>query len=166
MNSFAYASAPDDEYVIVTYAIKNVSGAQLTNLHAGLFADWDVHPNSGLVNPDAYYASNRTGFEPARNLAYAWYDTTEPTVHVGIVALDSAASYRGLLLATTPSFTRATKWDWLTGGVVPETARGDVHFVLSSGPYVIDNNLSVKVPSPWWPGAVSPTFRPAPTRPS
>ena len=42
MNSYAYASAPDDDYVITMYDIRNVSGSPLANFYAGLFMDWDA----------------------------------------------------------------------------------------------------------------------------
>jgi hypothetical protein len=145
MNSYAFAAAPDDDYVIASYAVKNVSGAQMTNLYAGIFADWDVHEASGLVNPGSYFDSNRTSFDASRGMGYAWYDTAEPTPYCGIVALDGAASFRALHNSGSIDLSDAGKWSWLSGGVVEDTSPGDVHTVVSSGPYTLENGLAVKV---------------------
>ncbi|HLF14357.1 MAG TPA: FlgD immunoglobulin-like domain containing protein, partial [Bacteroidota bacterium] len=145
MDSYAYASEPDNDYIITTYAFKNVSGVQITNFFAGVFLDWDVHPASGFVNSDSYFDSNKTAFDPPRDLAYVWYDTTGPTPYCGVVALDGTASYRALRNSLTIDLSDAAKWAWISGGIVEDTARGDVHVALSAGPYTIDNGLARKV---------------------
>ena len=50
--SFLHA-APNDDFVILSYILKNVSGATLSDLHVGLFMDWDI-PNSYLYNAGGY----------------------------------------------------------------------------------------------------------------
>ncbi|HYE78907.1 MAG TPA: S8 family serine peptidase, partial [bacterium] len=40
--AFAWSAAPHDKYVIVTYTLHNPGPQPLTNLYAGLFADWDI----------------------------------------------------------------------------------------------------------------------------
>ncbi len=145
MNSYAYAAEPDNDYVITTYAIKNVSGSQIPNLYAGVFLDWDVHPASGLVNPGSYFDSNKTAFDASRDLGYVWYDTTGPTTYCGIVALEGTASYRALRNSLGIDLSDAAKWTWISGGIVQDSTKGDVHVTISSGPYTIDNGLSKKV---------------------
>ncbi|HLA99805.1 MAG TPA: S8 family serine peptidase [Bacteroidota bacterium] len=145
MNSYAYASAPDDDYLITDYRITNVSGAPLSNFYAGLFMDWDVFSNSSAVNSGSYFDSNRTDFDAARAMEYAWYDTTGPTVYCGVVALEGAASYRALFNSITIDLSRAAKWGWISGGVVKDTSKGDIHSVISSGPYVIASGASQRV---------------------
>ncbi len=145
MESYAYASAPDDDYVIVSYGMKNVSGAQIANFYAGLFLDWDVYSASAAVNPNSYFDSNKTAFDASRNLGYVWYDTSGATPHCGIVALDGASSYRGLHNSLSIDLSDAAKWDWISGGIVPEPDKGDAHVVVASGPFTIDNGLSRKV---------------------
>ncbi len=145
MNSYAWASAPDDDYVITTYAVKNVSGVQMTNLYVGQFFDWDVHPANPLVQPDNYYDSNRTAFDASRGLAYVWYDTAGPTTYCGVVALEGAASYRALYNSLSIDLSDAAKWGWISGGIVTDPTKADVHFAISSGPYTIENGLAKKV---------------------
>lgn len=145
MESYAYANPPDDRYVITAYAVKNVSGAQIAGFYAGLFLDWDVHEATGLVNAASYFDSNRVAFDAARGMGYAWYDTSASTPHCGVVALDGAAGFRGLRNSLSIDLSDAAKWSWLSGGIVEDTSKGDVHMALSSGPFTIDQNLSKKV---------------------
>jgi subtilisin family serine protease len=145
MESYAYQDAPDDRYVIASYGIKNVSGAPITALYAGIFLDWDVHGPSTLVNPDSYFDSNRTSFDAGRAMGYAWYDTAGATPYCGVVALDGAASFRGLRNSATIDLSDAAKWAWLSGGILPDTGKGDVHTAISSGPFTFANNVTQKV---------------------
>ncbi len=145
MNSYAWAGAPDNDYVIATYAVKNVSGVQMTNFYAGVFLDWDVHPANPLVNPNSYFDSNRTAFDVSRGLAYVWYDTVGPTTYCGVVALEGAASFRALYNSLSIDLSDAAKWGWLSGGIMPDPTKGDVHVAISSGPYTIENGLARKV---------------------
>jgi len=143
MNSYAYSSAPDDDYVITSYTVRNVSGVPISNFYAGLFMDWDMLSTSESVNSFEPYKSNKTDFDAGRGMGYAWYDTTDPTVHCGVVALEGAAAYRSLKITTDVS--RPSKWAWISGGVVRDTTTGDVHAVVSSGPYAIDSGASRRV---------------------
>jgi serine protease len=134
MSSYAFSTDPDRDYVIVRYDIRNVSGAPISNLYAGLFFDWDMHDPGDL--DAAYYAHNRTSFDAGRDLGYAWYDTTGATVYCGARALDGAGGYEGLIRDSVTG-TRAEKWSWLSGGVQMLNVVNDIHFVISSGPYTI-----------------------------
>lgn len=134
MYSYAFGTDPNRDYVIVRYDIKNVSGGTLSNLYAGLFFDWDMH-DPGDVDAN-YYAHNMTSFDSSRNLGYAWYDTTAPTIYCGARALEGAGGYVGLIRDSV-SGNRDEKWSWLSGGVRPTTRSDDIHFVISSGPYTL-----------------------------
>jgi subtilisin family serine protease len=136
MSSYAFKNDPDKDYVIVRYDIRNVSGSTLSNFYAGLFFDWDMH-DPGDVD-GSYFAHNRTSFDAARGLGYAWYDTTAPTIYCGAQALDGAGGYAGLIRDSVTG-TRAEKWSWLSGGVRLMNRANDIHFVISSGPYTIGN---------------------------
>jgi serine protease len=144
MNSYAYEPAPDDDYLIAMYDIKNVSGSLFSNFYAGIFMDWDVFSNS-LTNPSTYFELNRTDFDASRGMAYAWYDTSGPRVYCAVVALEGAASYRALFNSLTIDLSRAAKWGWISGGVVRDTSLGDIHAVVSSGPFTIVDGASRRV---------------------
>ncbi|UCD38422.1 MAG: right-handed parallel beta-helix repeat-containing protein, partial [Fidelibacterota bacterium] len=44
--SHSKPDAPDDDYVIMDYTIRNISGGPLTGLYAGLAMDWDLGENA------------------------------------------------------------------------------------------------------------------------
>ncbi len=127
-HSYAFSDPDDDDYVIMAYDIKNFGGTEISSLYVGQFFDWDI----------ANYESNRTGFDASRSLAYAWDQNTPTAPYFGVRALDSAACMRGLVNDVSITLDRASKWSWISGGVV-QSAVGpaDIHFVLSSGPMTI-----------------------------
>ena len=61
-------------------------------------------------------------------------------MYSGTRALDSAASYAGLLSSYSSFYTRTAKYSWISGGIVPYTEVADIHFVISSGPYSLAPN--------------------------
>jgi hypothetical protein len=134
MYSYAFGTDPDRDYVIVRYDIRNTSGGTISNLYAGLFFDWDLHDPGDLDG--SYYSHNRTWYDAARNLGYAWYDTTAPTIYCGASALDGTGGYAGLIRDSITG-TRAEKWSWISGGVQLDAAVNDIHSVVSSGPYTL-----------------------------
>ena len=52
-------------------------------------------------------------------------------------ALNGAAGYVGLVNSVSIPLGRTAKWSWLSGGIVPTSSTGDVHFAISSGPYTV-----------------------------
>jgi serine protease len=76
--SYAYQNAPDDKYVIVMYDIENTGLTTLTNLYAGIFADWDI----------VDYTINKAAFDATRKMGYA-YSMTNDTIYAAIKLLSS-----------------------------------------------------------------------------
>ncbi|PJJ59372.1 S8 family peptidase [Hymenobacter chitinivorans] len=74
---YAWASAPDRDYAIVEYHLRNITPDTLKPLYAGLFMDWDVLPEAGR---------NAAAWDSVRALGYA-YDRENPTVYVGVKLL-------------------------------------------------------------------------------
>ena len=58
--SYAYPNSPDDKYIVVVYKITNQSVSTLSNVYAGIFADWDID-NAG---------ANKAGYDAARKMGY------------------------------------------------------------------------------------------------
>jgi hypothetical protein len=58
--SYAYPNSPDDKYVVVVYKITNAGLSPLSNVYAGIFADWDID-NAG---------ANKAGFDAVRKMGY------------------------------------------------------------------------------------------------
>ena len=107
-----------------------------------MFLDWDMLSPGGRAD---YYDFNRTDFDAPRSLGYAWYDTTSDHIYCGARALDGAASYRALVNVIDLDLSDTAKWAWLTGGIVRESQTRDIHIVVSSGPYTIENGGSQTV---------------------
>jgi serine protease len=77
--SYAYPNSPDDKYVMVTYRITNGSSSSLTNLYAGIFADWDID-NAGM---------NKAGYDASRKMGYVYAMSTD-SVFAAIKVLSAA----------------------------------------------------------------------------
>jgi len=125
--TYAFSSSGDTDYVIVRYDITNLTASAISGLYAGQFYDWDI----------ATYSTNRTGFDGTRSLAYAWDGGTPTAPYMGVRALDSVASCRGLVNSSL-TIDRSAKWNWISGGTGQSTVGpGDVFYAISSGPYTI-----------------------------
>jgi hypothetical protein len=124
MYSYAFVSPADSDYVLLRYDVTNVSGAQITGLHFGLFFDWDALPN---------YDRNKCNFDASRNLGYAWDTSTTSPVYVGASAMEGTIGFTALSNAVTIDLSKAGKWSWISNGVSTTTSVGDIHFVISSG---------------------------------
>lgn len=127
MSSYAFTTPDDSNYVLVQYDLHNTSTGTDSNLYVGLFFDWDVQN----------YTSNKTGFDASRNLGYVWDTAASSPVYIGTAALEGVGSFRGLSNSTALAIDRTEKWNWISGGIVTPQATGDIHTVISSGPYRI-----------------------------
>jgi len=125
--SYAYSDPDNDDYLIVRFDLTNLTATVISNLHIGLFFDWDI----------ANYATNRTGYDGTRSLVYAWDNSTPTAPYIGARALDSAHSVRGLVNSGL-TIDRTAKWNWISGGIVSTAVGpGDIFYVISSGPYTL-----------------------------
>jgi len=147
--SYAYPGPEHGDYVLMRLSIKNAGLARLNGVRVGWFFDWDLDVES--------FATNKTGFDAARNLGFV-FDTspTGPGTYVGVQVLTApgATSYRGIWndVALAPdwgvydSFTEAEKWECLSGGVVHPTAGpADVSNAIATGPFDIAGSDSIEV---------------------
>ena len=140
MYSYAFNSAEDSDYVILRYDIKNISGATVSNLYAGLFFDWDIEGDQ--PEPWLY---NRTDFDYDRNTGYAWNAGMVNSVFCGARAFEGTVRYRGLVNNDALIPNRASKWSWISGSVTTVDSVQDIHFVISSGPFTIANGVTKKI---------------------
>lgn len=132
--AYAFANAPDDKYVIVTYEIVNTNATTLTSLYAGIFADWDI------VNPNL----NKAGVDVANKMGYVYliasdsvYAAIQLLSNNGFVnyALDLDGS--GVINPNAGGFTTEEKYTTLSTN---RTAAGgfngaDVAHVVSGGSF-------------------------------
>ncbi|TPE42824.1 S8 family serine peptidase [Pontibacter mangrovi] len=73
---YAWADAPNQDYVILEYQLTNRSDETIPLLHAGLFADWDI----------GNYTENRIGWDEELQMGYA-YHAYEEMPYAGIKLL-------------------------------------------------------------------------------
>ncbi len=81
-SEYAWASAGNTKFVMFKYVIKNNGGTTLSNLYAGIFADWDIDAVT--------YRSNRAGYDAANKLGYVYYTATGG-IYGGVKVLSSNA---------------------------------------------------------------------------
>lgn len=132
--------APNDDFIILKYRIRNDSGVQRNNLHCGWYCDWDIDGGS--------FGTNRTGYDAARGMIYVWDDGAGPNEYVGTTTLtpEGTTSARGIYNdqahPSNPSwgvydaYTDQEKWETLTAGIVFTSAGpADVSTGIASGPF-------------------------------
>jgi subtilisin family serine protease len=85
--TYAEASAPDDDFIVMQYLIRNVSGIDIEGLFVGMYCDWDI------IN----FGRNVGGFDYTGELIYTAYND-------GVDISD----YRGLALLQGPLATGFT----------------------------------------------------------
>ena len=137
LTSWAHATAPYDDFVILGYDIQNRTGAAWTNLWAGLWFDWDID--------ESHLSTNRAAYDAPRRLGYAW-DNTAGLPFVGVKALSGSAPAfsairndgLGMPWSLNDGFSKAEKWDVLDSGTgVLAAGPADISVALSSGPYQV-----------------------------
>lgn len=139
-------NSPNDDFVILSYILKNISGATFSNLHVGLFMDWDI-PTNLMYNAGGYETDG----------AFVWQAYNSGTVlsrFRGIKLLEGSLSAAG-------AFDFYAYYHWppgggslLADGLSPEdkfgamtsgflyaetnkTARQDIFSLVAAGPMTI-----------------------------
>lgn len=146
-HAYAWVSAPDDNYIMVQYNIKNNSVNTLNNLYAGIFADWDI----------PLYSDDKCSTDNLRRLGYVW-STDSAGLYAGVkllshtagfnhYAFDNTAANGGIDL--TNGFSNAEKYTGLStsrlnAGIATATGN-DVLSAVSSGSFNMAPGDSVEV---------------------
>jgi serine protease len=153
-NTYAWNTNPDRKYVIVEYIIKNTGSSPLSNVFAGIFADWDV-PN---VSATTDYSANVDSVDVARRLGYIrntspdgyWVATKllSNTAGFSHYAIDNVTGGNGGAniydgYDETEKYTTLSTSRAFAGGTAP--TGNDVCDVTSTGPITIAVGDSVKV---------------------
>ncbi len=135
--SYAYPNAPDDKYVIVVYDIENTGLSSLTNIYAGIFADWDI----------VDFSTNKAGYDVSRKMGYA-HSTDNDTIYGAIKVLSATSGLNysldldgsGGINANGGGFTTSEKYGTLStlrnsaGGV----SGADIAHVVSTGSFSLN----------------------------
>lgn len=147
LRTYAYRDAPDNNYIILRYALHNTGSAALLNLYTGLYFDWDV--GSAL--------QNSAGYDAEKTLGYVYdVETGGVPTFVGVTVLShpSLVQFRAISNpATDPvnwgvwdGFTKQEKWIALSSGVsVIGVSATDASYVIGVGPLSINAGDSTVV---------------------
>ncbi len=126
--SFQWSGPGRDDFIIFRYTVHRLSAAGSTpELYAGFFADADV-PWFGWKNDLA-------GYDPARNMLYAWNASGDPGTHVGVRLLDGGAalhSANAFLAAAEPETDDARFDLMVAGGVVLPADTGECRLLVTA----------------------------------
>ncbi|MBC6988643.1 S8 family peptidase [Hymenobacter sp. BT491] len=76
-HAYAWSAAPNRDYVIVEYKLRNVTADTLRPLYAGLYMDWDMLPEPNR---------NAAAWDSVRAMGYA-YDKGSPNFYAGVKLL-------------------------------------------------------------------------------
>ncbi|MER2997634.1 S8 family serine peptidase [Pontibacter populi] len=124
--TLSWGTAPDMDYVIQEFTIRNPTTDTLKNVSAALFADWDI----------GVYYQNAADWDAERNLGYVYNTTAQlPVVGIKLLTPNAPVYYAinnmgaGGSVAVEDGFTNAEKYALLAGGVARTnttgTANGD-----------------------------------------
>ena len=138
--ALAWTSTEDQDYVIIEYLITNNSGADVTDMYVGLYADWDINQNDFKDYAD-YHAATRTGYvysgDPSE-LRYAGIQVLNRDANY--FAIDNDEDVAGNPLGVYDGFTDDEKFETMSSGIGKQTAGfsvdggTDVSHVVSAGP--------------------------------
>ncbi len=148
--TYAWASAGNRKFVIVQYVISNTGTSPLTNLYAGVFADWDIDATT--------FKEDRTGFDATNKMGYAYYTGANGT-YGGVklltksapvlnYAMDNIAGGAGGIDPFTGGYNGFDKYSTLSSNRYNAGVAGtgnDILDVVSTGPYTIAAGDSIKV---------------------
>ncbi|MBZ0200219.1 MAG: S8 family peptidase, partial [Ignavibacteriaceae bacterium] len=145
LRSYAFAAAPNNNYIILRYTVSNISASDITNLYTGIFIDWDL-TSDGSDDFTAYDTVGQFGY--AQHIGGA----NIPWVGTGVVS-NTANGYWGILnpggdggFQIYDGFTDAEKIQALTSGIgKAQAGGGDISCVVSAGPVDIPASTSVDI---------------------
>jgi len=131
-DSWAWASPPHDDYVIIRYTMKNAGNAPLNGLYLGQFADFDMG-----ADPRTNYA----GTDATRRLAYTYPNVSGPYVGVKLLDPTTAANIsvidHELYVYPGSEMSEQTKMNFLDGTLsFSQSNRAyDWSDIVSAGPF-------------------------------
>ncbi|TND02586.1 MAG: subtilisin-like serine protease [Bacteroidetes bacterium] len=148
--AYAWSAPPSTKYIMVQYVMTNTSGSTLSNIYAGIFADWDIDATT--------YNDNRAGEDVTNKMGYVYH--TLPGIYCGVKLLSNTAPFlhyaidnvqggAGGVDLYTNGYDAAEKYTTLstgraTAGFTTGTGN-DVCDVVSAGPYTINPGDSAVV---------------------
>lgn len=135
--TYAWSAAADAKYVIHVYRLKNMTGASINNLNAGLIMDWDFTVN---------FSTNSVNYDAPNRLGYVSDPSTANRVGVRVLNSQGTRSFRALTSsgAGADVYNNTSKADWLKSGFTQTSlANRDIGMLICTGPYNIAPGATV-----------------------
>ena len=154
-SAYAWTSVGNRKYVIVEYVMKNNGTSPLSNLYAGIAADWDIDATTASQNKGDYVSAEKLGYVYStvaggkfagikvltNNAPPVCYHIDNIAGGGGGVDITDTATY----FSTSEKYTTLSTNRYLAGNTGTTTTGGDIVEVVSTGPYTINAGDSVKV---------------------
>jgi len=137
--AYAWKAAPNEDYVIYEYIIKNPTSSPMNDIYLGIYGDWDIGDAD----------SNTAAFDVSKDLGYVY---EKGGLYAGIKALRSKkvnyyafdkSGNEGINLED--GFDDAEEFQSMSSGLSHTTAFGDVAHIISNGPYLVPAGDSIVV---------------------
>ena len=140
--AYTYRSVPNNNYIILRTVLTNNSGSDISNLYTGWFLDFDLDESN--------YNNNVVSYDNVNKLIYAYDPGGNPFKYyvgaalltdqdLGVFAIENTLTNNGMDI--TPTFTKQTKWNMLSGGIAKTSAGPeDISVIISGGPINIPAN--------------------------
>ena len=128
--SYAYANAPDNDYVILRLVIAN-NDPFPKDIVIGMYFDWDVGDDFG---------DDVGNYDATHNLGYIYSSDTPNGVHVGTAVLSPSgvSSYRAYDSYSEGYLDWNDKYITLTEGFQQtSTGPGDIRYYIATGPFTL-----------------------------
>lgn len=121
-HSCAWRAAPNNDFVLVGYVIRNASGSSRSGLYAGHYVDPDV---------DGSIVGDTTRYDAGRQMGYQWDES-----YIGLRYLSGGVSAYNNMDCCLSSDAEA--WPVLSNGQFDGSyTGGDIMFTMSSGPFTL-----------------------------
>ncbi len=154
-DAYLFSNAPDNDYIILRYRIRNDASGAITGLRVGWYQDWDI----GDAGDAQGAIADRTGYDATRGLGYTWDENGAANgVHLGTAVLTQpgTTAFRGiwndevnpnnLWFGVYDGYTKDEKWQTLSGGIIsPEAGPEDVSIAIATGPFNLAIGDSITV---------------------
>ena len=139
-HSYAWASPPNDDYVIVAATAENTTNQTLSSLYIGLYMDWDIGP----------YLQNLGGWSEQSEYVWMTNQVFPPSPWIGMARVNGdPASVRVIdnaQVVYTQRFPDNIKYQYLSEGIIIENgeSEGDWSLLISAGPFTLSPGQSAQ----------------------
>lgn len=138
----AYKEKPDDHYIMLEYTLKNIGQTKISDLHAGIFTDWDIESSN-----------NKAVWDSANQISYA-FNLLPDGPYGGICRLAGpvAQGYsfnsngKDSSICLTDGFSGSEKFLTLSGQAKRiESSSGDIANLISSKAFNLEPGDSILI---------------------